>query len=152
MINLGQVFHCMTIIEKFCMYQVFRLVSLWFSLSSRQSVVKAMLSTVKEVCIMAFLMFISFHQAYYDICKCCILNKDHFFDINALINYIIDYLIIFWLCMGDIFKFTNSLIKKWMLSLQVQSFKFIPLVYQIASRLSSPKNSQGSNSFQVCSP
>ncbi|KAH7658740.1 Non-specific serine/threonine protein kinase protein [Dioscorea alata] len=70
---------CLVIGGKYDLRVVFRLVSLWFSLSSRQSVVKAMLSTVKEV----------------------------------------------------------------------QSFKFIPLVYQIASRLSSPRNSQGSNSFQV---
>ncbi|KAJ0962868.1 hypothetical protein J5N97_027990 [Dioscorea zingiberensis] len=70
---------CIVIGGKYDLRVVFRLVSLWFSLSSRQNVVKAMLNTVKEV----------------------------------------------------------------------QSFKFIPLVYQIASRLSIPKNSQGSNSFQV---
>jgi len=32
---------------------------------------------------------------------------------------------------------------------QVQSYKFIPLVYQIASRLGGSKDGQGSVSFQV---
>ena len=32
---------------------------------------------------------------------------------------------------------------------QVQSYKFIPLVYQIASRMGSLKDSQGSHNFQV---
>ncbi|XP_048500072.1 serine/threonine-protein kinase ATM isoform X3 [Beta vulgaris subsp. vulgaris] len=58
--------------------QVFRLVSIWFGLSSRQNVIKAMVNTVKEV----------------------------------------------------------------------QSYKFIPLVYQIASRMGSTKEVQGPHSFQ----
>lgn len=33
--------------------------------------------------------------------------------------------------------------------MQVQSFKFVPLVYQIASRMGSCKESTGSHSFQV---
>ncbi|XP_020270626.1 serine/threonine-protein kinase ATM [Asparagus officinalis] len=71
--------HCLVIGGKYDLRVVFRLVSLWFSLYTRQSVVKAMHSTVKEV----------------------------------------------------------------------QSYKFIPLVYQIASRLGSSKDGQGSNSFQL---
>lgn len=35
------------------------------------------------------------------------------------------------------------------MGLQVQSYKFLPLVYQIASRLGSSKDGQGSISFQV---
>lgn len=37
-----------------------------------------------------------------------------------------------------------------MSDMQVQSFKFVPLVYQIASRMGSCKESTGSHSFQVC--
>ncbi|CAK9137605.1 unnamed protein product [Ilex paraguariensis] len=69
---------CLVIGDKYDLRVVFQLVSLWFSLSSRQIVVNAMLSTIKEV----------------------------------------------------------------------QSCKFIPLVYQIASRLSSPKDGQGPHNFQ----
>ncbi|KAL6847730.1 hypothetical protein ACP4OV_021858 [Aristida adscensionis] len=64
---------------KYDLQVVFRLVSLWFSLFSREQVVKAMIKTTKEV----------------------------------------------------------------------QSFKFIPLVYQIASRLGSSKDAQGSTNFQI---
>uniref|UniRef100_A0A0E0FF18 Serine/threonine-protein kinase ATM n=1 Tax=Oryza nivara TaxID=4536 RepID=A0A0E0FF18_ORYNI len=63
---------------KYDLQVVFRLVSLWFSLFSREQVVKAMMKTTKEV----------------------------------------------------------------------QSYKFIPLVYQIASRLGSSKDAQGSTNFQ----
>nr|XP_029123739.1 serine/threonine-protein kinase ATM isoform X3 [Elaeis guineensis] len=71
--------HCLVIGSKYDLRAVFRLVSLWFSLYSRQNVVKSMNSTVKEV----------------------------------------------------------------------QSYKFVPLVYQIASRLGSSKDGQGSTSFQI---
>nr|CAD1842809.1 unnamed protein product [Ananas comosus var. bracteatus] len=64
---------------KYDLRVVFRLVSLWFSLFSREHVVKAMIRTIKEV----------------------------------------------------------------------QSYKFIPLVYQIASRLGSSKDVLGSNNFQI---
>ncbi|KAJ1282905.1 hypothetical protein BS78_03G087400 [Paspalum vaginatum] len=64
---------------KYDLQVVFRLVSLWFSLFSRDQVVKAMVKTTKEV----------------------------------------------------------------------QSYKFIPLVYQIASRLGSSKDAQGSTNFQI---
>ncbi|OQU86537.1 serine/threonine-protein kinase ATM isoform X2 [Sorghum bicolor] len=64
---------------KYDLQVVFRLVSLWFSLFSRDQVVKAMLKTTKEV----------------------------------------------------------------------QTYKFIPLVYQIASRLGSSKDAQGSTNFQI---
>lgn len=37
-----------------------------------------------------------------------------------------------------------------MSDMQVQSFKFVPLVYQIASRMGSCKESTGPHSFQVC--
>ncbi|KAF6155450.1 hypothetical protein GIB67_019976 [Kingdonia uniflora] len=60
-------------------FVVFRLVSLWFTLSSRQNVINGMLSAVKEV----------------------------------------------------------------------QSYKFIPLVYQIASRMGSSKDGQGAHNFQL---
>uniref|UniRef100_A0A0D9UVU7 Serine/threonine-protein kinase ATM n=1 Tax=Leersia perrieri TaxID=77586 RepID=A0A0D9UVU7_9ORYZ len=63
---------------KYDLQVVFRLVSLWFSLFSREQVVKAMMKTTKEV----------------------------------------------------------------------QTYKFIPLVYQIASRLGSSKDAQGSTNFQ----
>ncbi|XP_023765032.1 serine/threonine-protein kinase ATM isoform X1 [Lactuca sativa] len=69
---------CLVIADKYDVRVVFRLVSLWFGLSTRQIVVDGMLSTIKEV----------------------------------------------------------------------QSCKFIPLVYQIASRLGSSKDSQGPNTFQ----
>ncbi|KAL3628823.1 hypothetical protein CASFOL_027869 [Castilleja foliolosa] len=69
---------CLIIGEKYDVHVVFRLVSLWFSLSSRQIVVDGMLSTIKEV----------------------------------------------------------------------PSYKFIILVYQIASRLSGTKDSFGPTSFQ----
>ncbi|CAH1451498.1 unnamed protein product [Lactuca virosa] len=70
---------CLVIGDKYDVRVVFRLVSLWFGLSTRQIVVDGMLSTIKEV----------------------------------------------------------------------QSCKFIPLVYHIASRLGSSKDSQGPNTFQV---
>ncbi|GAB2269841.1 hypothetical protein Dimus_004759 [Dionaea muscipula] len=69
---------CLMTGDKYDVRVVFRLVSLWFSLSSRHNVINAMLSTVEEV----------------------------------------------------------------------QSYKFIPLVYQIASRLGNSKDSQGPHSFQ----
>ncbi|KAF9625359.1 hypothetical protein IFM89_022141 [Coptis chinensis] len=69
---------CLVIGDKYDVRVVFRIVSLWFSLSSRQNVINGMLSTVKEV----------------------------------------------------------------------QSYKFIPLVYQIASRMGSLKDGQGAHSFQ----
>ncbi|KVH98208.1 Armadillo-type fold [Cynara cardunculus var. scolymus] len=69
---------CLVIGDKYDVRVVFRLVSLWFGLCTRQIVVNGMLSTIKEV----------------------------------------------------------------------QSYKFIPLVYQIASRLGSSKDSQGPNTFQ----
>ncbi|KAL8457793.1 hypothetical protein ACS0TY_035608 [Phlomoides rotata] len=69
---------CLIIGEKYDVRVVFRLVSLWFSLSNRQIVVESMLSTIKEV----------------------------------------------------------------------QSYKFILLVYQIASRMGGTKDSSGSTSFQ----
>ncbi|XP_076932541.1 serine/threonine-protein kinase ATM-like isoform X2 [Bidens hawaiensis] len=69
---------CLVIGDKYDVRVVFRLVSLWFSLSTRQIVVDGMISTINEV----------------------------------------------------------------------QSYKFIPLVYQIASRLGSSKDSQGPKSFQ----
>ncbi|PRQ24322.1 putative non-specific serine/threonine protein kinase [Rosa chinensis] len=70
--------HCLVVGDKYDVRVVFRLVSLWFSLSSRKSVVDSMLTTITEV----------------------------------------------------------------------QSYKFIPLVYQIASRMGSLKDSQGSHNFQ----
>lgn len=69
---------CLVVGDKYDVRVVFRLVSLWFSLSSRKSVVDSMLTTITEV----------------------------------------------------------------------QSYKFIPLVYQIASRMGSLKDSQGSHTFQ----
>ncbi|KAK1320575.1 Serine/threonine-protein kinase ATM [Acorus calamus] len=69
---------CLVLGDKYDLRVVFRLLSLWFSLSSRQSVVESMLNAVKEV----------------------------------------------------------------------QSYKFVPLVYQIASRMGGPKDGQGSNNFQ----
>ncbi|KAL5723782.1 non-specific serine/threonine protein kinase [Ranunculus cassubicifolius] len=69
---------CLVIGDKYDVRVVFRLVSLWFSLSSRQDVVNGMLNAVKEV----------------------------------------------------------------------QSYKFIPLVYQIASRMGNLKDSQGPQNFQ----
>ncbi|KAJ8427337.1 hypothetical protein Cgig2_030602 [Carnegiea gigantea] len=69
---------CLVIGDKYDVRVVFRLISLWFSLSSRQNVISVMLNTVKEV----------------------------------------------------------------------QSYKFIPLVYQIASRLGSMKDVEGSHTFQ----
>ncbi|KAI4336143.1 hypothetical protein L6164_014710 [Bauhinia variegata] len=69
---------CLVIGDKYDVRVVFRLVSLWFSLSSRKDVVNSMLSTIDEV----------------------------------------------------------------------QSFKFIPLVYQIASRMGSSKDVQGTCNFQ----
>ncbi|XP_058091812.1 serine/threonine-protein kinase ATM isoform X2 [Magnolia sinica] len=69
---------CLVIGDKYDLKVVFRLVSLWFSLSSRQNVINGMLSAVKEV----------------------------------------------------------------------QSYKFIPLMYQIASRMGSSKDGQGSYNFQ----
>uniref|UniRef100_A0A803L8L9 non-specific serine/threonine protein kinase n=1 Tax=Chenopodium quinoa TaxID=63459 RepID=A0A803L8L9_CHEQI len=70
--------HCLILGEKYDVRVVFRLVSIWFGLSSRQNVIKAMVNTVNEV----------------------------------------------------------------------QSYKFIPLVYQIASRMGSTKEVQGPHSFQ----
>ncbi|XP_056686258.1 serine/threonine-protein kinase ATM isoform X2 [Spinacia oleracea] len=70
--------HCLVLGEKYDVRVVFRLVSIWFGLSSRQNVIKAMANTVNEV----------------------------------------------------------------------QSYKFIPLVYQIASRMGSTKEVQGPHSFQ----
>ncbi|KAK3035322.1 hypothetical protein RJ639_034030 [Escallonia herrerae] len=70
--------HCLVIGDKYDVRVVFRLVSLWFSFSTRQIVVNAMLSTIEEV----------------------------------------------------------------------QSHKFIPLVYQIASRMGSAKDGQGPTTFQ----
>ncbi|KAI5683411.1 hypothetical protein M9H77_04639 [Catharanthus roseus] len=70
--------HCLVIGDKYDVRVVFRLVSLWFGLSSRPIVVNAMLSSIKEV----------------------------------------------------------------------QSYKFIPLVYQIASRMGGTKDGQGPHSFQ----
>ncbi|KAK1363096.1 serine/threonine-protein kinase ATM, partial [Heracleum sosnowskyi] len=70
--------HCLVIGDKYDIRVVFRLISLWFSLSSKLIVVNAMLSTINEV----------------------------------------------------------------------QTYKFIPLVYQIASRLGGPKDGQGAQSFQ----
>ncbi|KAJ4974544.1 hypothetical protein NE237_007718 [Protea cynaroides] len=69
---------CLVIGDKYDVRVVFRLVSLWFSLSSRPNVVSGMLSTVKEV----------------------------------------------------------------------QSYKFVPLVYQIASRMGGSKDGQGPHTFQ----
>ncbi|XP_077244126.1 serine/Threonine-kinase ATM-like protein isoform X2 [Tasmannia lanceolata] len=69
---------CLVIGDKYDLRVVFRLVSLWFSLCSRQNVINGMLSAVKEV----------------------------------------------------------------------QSYKFVPLVYQIASRMGSSKDGQGSVNFQ----
>ncbi|KAK7317181.1 hypothetical protein RJT34_01188 [Clitoria ternatea] len=69
---------CLVIGDKYDVRVVFRIVSLWFSLSTRKNVVNSMLSTIDEV----------------------------------------------------------------------QSFKFIPLVYQIASRMGSSKDSQGHLNFQ----
>ncbi|XP_027337565.1 serine/threonine-protein kinase ATM [Abrus precatorius] len=69
---------CLVIGDKYDVRLVFRIVSLWFSLSSRKDVVNSMLSTINEV----------------------------------------------------------------------QSFKFIPLVYQIASRMGSSKDGQGHLNFQ----
>ncbi|XP_010663180.1 serine/threonine-protein kinase ATM isoform X4 [Vitis vinifera] len=69
---------CLVLGDKYDVRVVFRLVSLWFSLSSRQNVINMMLSTVQEV----------------------------------------------------------------------QSYKFIPLVYQIASRMGSSKDGLGPHSFQ----
>ncbi|CAI8597663.1 unnamed protein product [Vicia faba] len=70
--------HCLVIGDKYDVRVVFRIVSLWFNLSSRKHVVNSMLSTIDEV----------------------------------------------------------------------QSFKFIPLVYQIASRMGSSKDGQGPLNFQ----
>nr|XP_012571741.1 serine/threonine-protein kinase ATM isoform X3 [Cicer arietinum] len=70
--------HCLVLGDKYDVRVVFRIVSLWFSLSSRKHVVNSMLSTIDEV----------------------------------------------------------------------QSFKFIPLVYQIASRMGSSKDVQGPLNFQ----
>ncbi|XP_042498310.1 serine/threonine-protein kinase ATM isoform X2 [Macadamia integrifolia] len=69
---------CLVIGDKYDVRVVFRLVSLWFDLSSRPNVVNGMLSTVKEV----------------------------------------------------------------------QSYKFVPLVYQIASRMGGSKDGQGPHTFQ----
>ncbi|KAL5544201.1 hypothetical protein UlMin_007985 [Ulmus minor] len=69
---------CLVIGDKYDVRVVFRLISLWFTLSSRQNVVDSMLATINEV----------------------------------------------------------------------QSYKFIPLVYQIASRMGSSKDSSGPHSFQ----
>ncbi|XP_019416969.1 PREDICTED: serine/threonine-protein kinase ATM isoform X2 [Lupinus angustifolius] len=69
---------CLVIGDKYDVRVVFRIVSLWFSLSSRKNIVNSMLSTIDEV----------------------------------------------------------------------QSFKFIPLVYQIASRMGSSKDGQGPLNFQ----
>ncbi|XP_043704321.1 serine/threonine-protein kinase ATM isoform X2 [Telopea speciosissima] len=69
---------CLVIGDKYDVRVVFRLVSLWFNLSSRSNVVNGMLSTVKEV----------------------------------------------------------------------QSYKFVPLVYQIASRMGGSKDGQGPHTFQ----
>ncbi|KAK7281904.1 hypothetical protein RIF29_10269 [Crotalaria pallida] len=69
---------CLVIGDKYDVRVVFRIVSLWFSLSSRKDIVNSMLSTIDEV----------------------------------------------------------------------QSFKFIPLVYQIASRMGSSKDGQGPLNFQ----
>ncbi|XP_062191304.1 serine/threonine-protein kinase ATM isoform X2 [Phragmites australis] len=71
--------HSLVVGGKYDLQVVFRLVSLWFSLFSREQVVKAMIKTTKEV----------------------------------------------------------------------QTYKFIPLVYQIASRLGSSKDAQGSTNFQI---
>ncbi|KAK9684733.1 hypothetical protein RND81_10G228300 [Saponaria officinalis] len=70
--------HCLVTGDKYDVRVVFRLVSLWFELSSRQNVINAMANTIKEV----------------------------------------------------------------------PSFKFIPLVYQIASRMGTSKEIQGPNTFQ----
>ncbi|XP_010243049.1 PREDICTED: serine/threonine-protein kinase ATM isoform X1 [Nelumbo nucifera] len=69
---------CLVTGDKYDVRVVFRLISLWFGLSSRQNVINSMLSAVKEV----------------------------------------------------------------------QSYKFIPLVYQIASRMGGSKDGQGPHSFQ----
>ncbi|GAV63786.1 PI3_PI4_kinase domain-containing protein/FAT domain-containing protein/FATC domain-containing protein, partial [Cephalotus follicularis] len=69
---------CLIICDKYDVRVVFRLVSLWFSLSSRQQVIKNMLNTIDEV----------------------------------------------------------------------QTYKFIPLMYQIASRLGSSKDGLGAHNFQ----
>ncbi|XP_017218492.1 serine/threonine-protein kinase ATM [Daucus carota subsp. sativus] len=69
---------CLVIGDKYDIRVVFRLISLWFSLSTKPNVVREMLSTINEV----------------------------------------------------------------------QSYKFIPLVYQIASRMGGPKDGQGAQSFQ----
>ncbi|KAK1564596.1 hypothetical protein Q3G72_006661 [Acer saccharum] len=69
---------CLVIGDKYDVRVVFRLLSLWFSLSSRQNVINNMLNTINEV----------------------------------------------------------------------QSYKFIPLVYQIASRMGSSKDDQGPHNFQ----
>ncbi|KAL9227455.1 hypothetical protein vseg_003141 [Gypsophila vaccaria] len=70
--------HCLVTGDKYDVRVVFRLVSLWFGLSSRQNVINAMANTIKEV----------------------------------------------------------------------PSYKFIPLVYQIASRMGTSKENQGPNTFQ----
>ncbi|KAK9943183.1 hypothetical protein M0R45_008801 [Rubus argutus] len=75
---------CLVVGDKYDVRVVFRLVSLWFSLSARKSVVDSMLTTIRVI------------------------------ELNAV----------------------------------VQSYKFIPLVYQIASRMGSLKDSQGSHTFQ----
>ncbi|KAK4844691.1 hypothetical protein QYF36_023299 [Acer negundo] len=69
---------CLVIGDKYDVRVVFRLLSLWFSLSSRQNVINNMLNTINEV----------------------------------------------------------------------QSYKFLPLVYQIASRMGSSKDDQGPHNFQ----
>lgn len=70
--------HCLVVGDKYDVRVVFRLVSLWFSLSTKQIIVNGMLSTIEEV----------------------------------------------------------------------QSYKFIPLVYQIASRMGGSKDGHGAQNFQ----
>ncbi|KAF7150112.1 hypothetical protein RHSIM_Rhsim02G0102400 [Rhododendron simsii] len=89
---------CLVIGDKYDVRVVFRLFSLWFTLSSRQIVVNGMLNTIEEL-----------------------------------------------------FAYRLDVLERWLLLLSLicrfQSYKFIPLVYQIASRMGS-RDGHGPHSFQ----
>lgn len=114
-------------------FQMFRLVSLWFTLSQRQDIVNSMLTTSNEVMTndrifwRLYLWYLNSSVQIYSECL-----DVHLFIIAFEISHI-----------GVLNCFSKFL--------QVQSYKFIPLVYQIASRMGSSKDSPGPQSFQVMS-
>ncbi|GER57890.1 serine/threonine-protein kinase ATM [Striga asiatica] len=64
---LGGYKRCLIIGEKYDVHVVFRLVSLWFSLSSRQIVVDSMISTIKEFALFSLVKKMALDHPYHTI-------------------------------------------------------------------------------------